>query len=261
MTLWVRYESDIGSAFGTLEGGIVSEFEGDMFFDNEATGATHNINDVTLLPPCSPQTFIGLWNNFYEAATKYTWPIPNEPLYFLKSLSSILQPNGIIRRPRYYEGRIMFEGELGIVIGRQTTNVTESQADQYIFGYTCVNDITAIELIDSDDSFPQWCRAKSFDTFGPFGPVVARELDISNLRVQTLVNDRVRQDYSISDMIFSPQALVSNISMDMTLQPGDVISCGTSVGVLPMRPGSTVEVVIDGVGTLRNQFLDTADSD
>ena len=261
MTLWVRYESDVGSAFGTLTEDIISEFDGDLYFNNAPTGTTHNINNVKLLPPSSPQTFIGLWNNFHEAATKYAWPVPDEPLYFLKSLSSILEPDGIIRCPRYYEGRVMFEGELGVVIGRQATRVPESQADQHIFGYTCVNDITAISLIDSDDHFPQWCRAKSFDTFGPFGPVVACDLDASNLRVQTLVNGRVRQDYSISDMIFSPQTLVSRISMDMTLNPGDVISCGTSVGVLPMRPGSTVEVAIDGIGTLRNQYLGTTDSD
>ena len=129
-----------------------------------------------------------------------------------------------------------------------------SDAHEYIFGYTCVNDITAVSLIDDDNSFAQWCRAKSFDTFGPLGPKIVDNLEVSKLRVRTLRNGKERQNYPISDMIFSPETLLSKISQEITLCPGDVIACGTSLGALPMRPGSTVEVTIDGIGTLQNKY-------
>jgi 2-keto-4-pentenoate hydratase/2-oxohepta-3-ene-1,7-dioic acid hydratase in catechol pathway len=121
-----------------------------------------------------------------------------------------------------------------------------------IFGYTCVNDVTAFEIITEDESFPQWCRAKSFDTFAPIGPVIARGLDPDGLTVQTRVGGKVRQDYPVSDMFFSPRQLVSLISRGMTLLPGDVIACGTSTGAMPMRPGVTIEVEIAGIGVLAN---------
>ena len=149
---------------------------------------------------------------------------------------------------------MVYEGELGVVIGRRCSGVSEEQAGEYIFGYTCINDVTALQLINQDPAFPQWTRAKSFDTFGPFGPTVAAGLDLAGLTVKTLLNGRERQNYPVSDMIFAPEVLVSRISHDMTLSPGDVIACGTSIGALPMKPGSTVEVVIEGIGTLRNTF-------
>ena len=111
-----------------------------------------------------------------------------------------------------------------------------------------------MSLIDDDNSFAQWCRAKSFDTFGPLGPKIVDNLEVSKLRVRTLLNGKERQNYPISDMIFSPETLLSKISQEITLCPGDVIACGTSLGALPMRPGSTVEVTIDGIGTLQNKY-------
>jgi len=124
--------------------------------------------------------------------------------------------------------------------------------DEYIFGYTCVNDVTALDILTRDPSFPQWTRAKSFDTFGPFGPAIATGLDPSTLTVKTLLNGKERQNYPISDAVFSPHEIVSRISKEITLEPGDIITIGTSPGVLPLRPGATVEIVIDGIGTLVN---------
>jgi 2-keto-4-pentenoate hydratase/2-oxohepta-3-ene-1,7-dioic acid hydratase in catechol pathway len=123
-----------------------------------------------------------------------------------------------------------------------------------VFGYTCANDVTVADILHRDPSFAQWVRAKGFDTFCPFGPVVATGLDPSTLVVRTLLNGDVRQDYSISDMRFSVEQLVSLISFDMTLVPGDIILCGTSIGVGSMKPGSLVEVEIAGIGTLSNRF-------
>ena len=123
-----------------------------------------------------------------------------------------------------------------------------------MFGYTCANDVTVADILNRDASFAQWVRAKGFDTFCPMGPVVATGLDPATLTVTTLLDGEVRQHYPISDMRFSVQQLVSLISLDMTLHPGDVILCGTSVGVGSMKPGSLVEVEIDGIGKLSNRF-------
>ena len=256
MSLWLRFEQDGTERFGRLEadGQTILVHEGDMFAGPTATATTVSLNAVRLLTPTSPRQFFGLWNNFRELATKQQLAIPEEPLYFIKAPGSVLEPGGVIRKPAAYDGRVIFEGELGIVIGRHLSNVNEQQAAAGIFGYTCVNDVTAIDLLNKDPSFAQWIRAKSCDSFGPFGPVVATDLDWSQLVIRTLVNGRERQNYPAADMILPPAAIVSLISRELTLMPGDVISCGTSLGALPMRPGTTVEVVIAGIGTLVNTF-------
>ena len=140
------------------------------------------------------------------------------------------------------------------MIGCECRAVSDADAANHIFGYTCINDVTAVELIGKDATFAQWTRAKSFDTFGVFGPVVATGLDPSTLSIRTLLNDQERQNYPVSDMILAPVKIVSMISQDMTLHAGDVICCGTSVGVGSMKPGSTIAVTIDGIGTLGNRY-------
>jgi 2-keto-4-pentenoate hydratase/2-oxohepta-3-ene-1,7-dioic acid hydratase in catechol pathway len=252
MTHWIRCLYEKAELFGVLEGGQITIFTGDMFDDPQPTDRTLGLDEVIILPPTRPTKMIGLWNNFNAAAENNGWAIPEQPLFFIKPPSCFLASGGVIRRPASYAGRVVYEGELGIVIGRTCSGVTEEQASDFIFGYTCVNDVTALQLINLDPAFPQWTKAKSFDTFGPFGPTVAAGLDPTGLTVKTLLNGRERQSYPVSDMIFPPEVLVSRISHDMTLCPGDVIACGTSLGVLPMKPGSTVEVVIEGIGTLQN---------
>jgi len=125
----------------------------------------------------------------------------------------------------------------------------------YVFGYTCVNDITAVELLKTDRSFAQWTRAKSFARFGPFWPVIATDVKPARMVVRTLVNGKERQNYPVRDMIFSPEQLVSLVSRDLTLSAGDIISCGTSVGAGPIPAGALMDVVIDGVGTLSNRYI------
>ena len=209
---------------------------------------------MTLLTPTAPSKLIALWNNFHAMAAKFELAIPEEPLYFIKGSNSFLAAGQTIRSPRAYHGRVVFEGELGIVIGRTAREVSEREAGDYVFGYTCINDVTAFDLINKDPSFAQWTRAKSFDTFGVFGPVVASGIDPAGLSIRTLLDGEERQNYPVSDMIFSPPQLVSLISRDMTLEPGDVIACGTSVGAGRMKPGSTIEVAIEGIGRLSNRF-------
>ena len=188
------------------------------------------------------------------SAAKLGLAAPHEPLFFVKTANSFLATGETIRMPPSFDGKVVYEGELGIVIGRRCRAVSVADAPQYIFGYTCINDVTAADIINRDPAFQQWSRAKSFDTFGVFGPVVATGLDPAVLSVRTMLNGQERQNYPVADMIFPPAQLVSLISQDMTLEPGDVICCGTSVGVGSMKPGSTVEISIDGIGILANRF-------
>lgn len=179
---------------------------------------------------------------------------PAHPLWFVKTSNCFMATGEPIRRPAGYDGLLVFEGELGIVIGKPCRNIGESEADDFIFGYTCVNDVTARDILRSDPSFPQWSRAKSFDSFGPFGPMIATGVEPDALTVRTLVNGEEKQNYPVADMFFRPRAIVSRLSQDMTLMPGDVIACGTSLGAGSIREGDLVEIVIDGVGCLANRF-------
>lgn len=256
MTHWIRFQHAGATGFGILEGNAIAVHEGDMFDAPAATGASLSLDDVVPVAPTAAGKMLALWNNFHALAEKLDQKIPPEPLYFIKANGSYLGTGGVIRKPSSYDGKVVFEGELGIVIGRECRSVSERKAESHIFGYTCINDVTAIEIIARDATFAQWTRAKSFDTFGVFGPVVATGLDPATLTIRTVLNDQERQNYPVSDMIFGPHAIVSAISRDITLHPGDVICCGTSVGVGSMKPGSIIEVTIDGIGTLSNRYED-----
>ena len=258
MTLWVRFREREQERFGVLDGGQISVHCGDMFGEHTPDGTTRDLADVELLCPVKPRTFIGLWNNYRALAAKTGQPEPDVPLYFIKAPGSVLDPGKIIRRPRSYDGRILFEGELGVVIGALCRDVDEVAAERAIFGYTCVNDATALQWIGEPANFAQWTRAKSCDTFGPIGPAIATGLDWSTLHVRSVLNGRERQNYPASDMILSPPRIISLLSREMTLAPGDVIACGTSVGALPMRPGDRIEIRIDSIGVLANQFEEGA---
>ena len=231
MSHWVRFRGEGRTKFGKVEGETITVFEGDMFEQPERTGETALVEDIEYLTPCQPSKIIGLVNNFHAAAEKLGLPIPEEPLYLFKPPSTLLPHQGNIVQPKADVGPVIFEGELGIVIGKTCKEISESEVDDCIFGYTCVNDVTAMQLLRRDEQFAQWCRSKSFDTFGVFGPGIVTDIDPSTLRVQSILNGRVQQDYPVSDMIFSPKELVLRISHNMTLLAGDLIICGTSVGV------------------------------
>ena len=255
MPHWIRFEHEGMTGFGTLSDGVIEEHEGDLFDGPAATGRQLDLAAVRVLTPAVPGKMIALWNNYHELAEKLELAPPAEPLYFFKAGTSFIASGETIRRPPAYDGRVVYEGELGIVIGKRAAGVAEDEAPDHIFGYTCINDVTAIDLLNRDPTFPQWARAKSFDGFGAFGPVIATDIDPLGLSVRTLLNGEERQNYQVRDMIFRPARLVSLLSRDMTLLPGDVIACGTSLGVGSMKqPRNTVEVTIDGIGTLTNIF-------
>jgi 2-keto-4-pentenoate hydratase/2-oxohepta-3-ene-1,7-dioic acid hydratase in catechol pathway len=254
MALWIRYSLDGRVGFGTLDGNRIGVHDGDMFAGARATGATVALDAVKVLTPTQPTKMIALWNNYRALAAKAGNAIPEEPLWLLKAPNSFLAHGETIRVPASNPGKVVYEGELGVVIGKRCKAVSEAAAPDFIFGYTCINDVTAAELIGKDKSFAQWVRAKSFDTFGVFGPVVATGLDPSTLTVKLVLNGDERQNYPCSDLIFPPARIVSMLSQDLTLEPGDVICVGTSVGVGSMKPGSSVSVTIDGIGTLSNRY-------
>ncbi len=260
MARWMKFRRpdacDSPDRFGRLDGDWLEVHTGDLFTSPKPTGERVAVADVMCLPPCVPGKFIGLWNNFRAAAEKAGNAIPAEPLYFIKPTTSYAGPGAVIRPPANYDGRVVFEGELGVVIGRRAYRVTPDEAHACIFGYTVVNDVTALDLIGRDASFAQWTRAKGADGFGVFGPAIATDLDPHTLVVRSILNGRERQNYAISDAIFAPHQVVSQLSYDMTLVPGDVIALGTSLGAAPMKPGATIEIVIDGIGALVNQFAE-----
>ena len=250
---WARFQShDIPAGFGILDGDRIAEYAGDMFAEPRPTGKSLALEDCTLLAPCTPTKMVALWNNFRALAAKLGKQAPVHPLFLIKPASCIIGPNEAIVRPTGYTGRIAYEGELGIVIGGRCKDVPPERASRFIFGYTCVNDVTAADVLNETPDFAQWCRSKGYDTFGCIGPVIITDLDWARTRVITRLGESERQNYLLSDMILPPDALVSRISHDMTLMPGDVIACGTSLGVGSIRDGGDVEVIIDAVGSLKN---------
>ena len=254
MALWARVTHDGRECFGTVEGDTLRVQAGDMLANPQPTGESIPFGAAKLLTPTTPSKMVALVDNYHALVAKLNHAVPAEPLYFLKAGNSFLAGGETIRAPGSYAGKVVYEGELGIVIGKRCSAVAEADAERCIFGYTCINDVTAIEIISRDPGFAQWTRAKSFDSFGVFGPVIATGVDPAKLVVKTILNAQERQSYPVSDIIFAPARLVSLISHDMTLEAGDVIACGTSTGVGSMKPGSTVSIVIDGIGALTNRF-------
>ncbi len=233
--------------------------DGDLFAAPTAAGERVALADVELLAPFEPSSILALWNNFHERAEAEGQTIPATPLYFMKPVTSVVPSGATIYRPRGHQGRVIFEAELGIVIGRECRHIDVAQADEHIFGYTCVNDVTAIEFLFEDKAFQQWTRSKGFDTFTPLGPCINTDIDPAPLHVLGILDGETRQDYPVEDMIFSPQQIVAMISSYQTLVPGDLICCGTSVGARTMKPGSEIEISIPGIGSLVNAFDDYPD--
>ncbi|WP_284265370.1 fumarylacetoacetate hydrolase family protein [Roseicyclus amphidinii] len=245
---WARGKTGAGEIVtGVIEGEALHPRAG--LGSDDAAGEAVALAELTLLPPVVPGKFIGLWNNFKAAAEKNGNDHPTHPLWFLKADTSLAGPGAEVALPES-AGRVVFEGELGIVIGATCKDATEDEAAAAILGYTCVNDFTSLTVLTADPSFPQWTRAKSFDGFGVIGPVIETDVDWATLTVTVNVDGRERQSYPAADMILSPPEVVQLLSRDMTLNPGDVIACGTSLGARPVKAGQVVEVVIEGIGAL-----------
>jgi 2-keto-4-pentenoate hydratase/2-oxohepta-3-ene-1,7-dioic acid hydratase in catechol pathway len=210
--------------------------------------------EAKLLAPVRPSKIVCVGRNYREHAAELGNEVPSEPLLFFKPPSSLLAPGSEIRRPKLSQ-RVDYEGELGVVIGRKCYKLgNEDDARPYILGYTCVNDVTARDLQNTDG---QWTRAKGFDTFCPCGPLVTDEINPwTGVGVETRVNGDVRQQGNTREFIFSLGAVIRYISQAMTLFPGDLIATGTPKGVGPVVAGDVIEVGVEGVGVLRNPVVD-----
>jgi 2-keto-4-pentenoate hydratase/2-oxohepta-3-ene-1,7-dioic acid hydratase in catechol pathway len=206
--------------------------------------------DVTILSPSKPSKIVCVGLNYVEHAHELSMALPDEPIIFMKPPSSVLAPGGQIVYPDSSH-QLDYEGELAVVIASRCKNVSVKEADKYILGYTCFNDVTARDLQRKDG---QWTRAKSFDTFAPFGPFIAK-VDPFDVDIKTRLNGRSVQDSNTSDLIFDVPKLLQFISGIMTLEPGDVIATGTPPGVGSMQKGDEVEVEIEGIGVLKNSVV------
>lgn len=249
---YVRYSYQGTVSSGVVADGQIEEIAGSMYRCAEKTGKVLGLNEVELLSPCEPSKVIVIGLNYAGHVAEARREIPTDPIIILKAQTSVIANNQpiVIWNPDHV---VHFEGELAVVIGKQCWNVSRQDALQYVFGYTCGNDVSDRTLQRRDG---QWVRAKSFDTFGPLGPWIETEIaDPASLNLKTHVNGQLKQSASVSDMIFDIPALVEAVSKVMTLLPGDVILTGTPAGVGPLVPGDVVEVTIDGIGTLSNPVV------
>jgi 2-keto-4-pentenoate hydratase/2-oxohepta-3-ene-1,7-dioic acid hydratase in catechol pathway len=258
MEKWARINHNGNIKFGKLSNDEISItiYEGDMFQSPNETQEVLPIESISLLSPCEPSKMIALWNNYKALADEKGLSYPEKPLYVFKSPTSFAGPNDHISHPANYDGDVFFEGELGIVVGATVKDLDNTNdAKNAIFGYTCINDVTAFGLLKNDPNFDQWTRCKGFDNFGVFGPCIATGVEPSNLKIKTIINDSdIKQDYPVSDMMFSAEQIIMYLSQNMTLYAGDVICVGTSLGLGPMEKGSKVTINIESIGSLSNTY-------
>ena len=246
----VRFRSGDDIAYGLAEAAGVTLYRGSPFVAWEATETLIPWESVQLLAPVIPSKVVCVGKNYVDHADEMGGVVPDEPLIFLKPATSVVGPESRVVYPDI-SNEVHHEGELAVVIGKLAKDVKAEDASQYIFGYTAANDVTARDIQRREG---KWTRAKGFDTFCPLGPGIETELDpLEKLSIVTRVNGEVRQAGFTSDMVFGVAELIEFITQVMTLLPGDVILTGTPSGVGPVLPGDTMEVEIDGVGTLSNR--------
>lgn len=248
-----RFEAGDSSAlrFGILEGDSIAEIKGTPWGAEawKKTGRLIPVTSVRLIAPVTPTKIVCVGRNYAAHAAELGNDVPKEPLIFLKPPSSIVGPGEPVVLPRF-SNRVEHEGELGLVVGRQASHLSDSDdALSFLCGYTCVNDVTARDLQKAD---VQFTRAKGFDTFCPVGPHIETDLNPADVLVECRVNGGVRQSGRTSLMIFSAAFVVRWISRMMTLEPGDLIATGTPAGVGPLVAGDKAEVFVEGIGLLSN---------
>ncbi len=249
---YMRVRTNYGPTYARVEEGICHLLSGAPWERGVQVLAASPAAGLELCAPCAPGKIVCVGVNYHDHAAEFGHTLPESPLLFLKPPSSVIGPEEAIVYPPCWTERVDYEAELAAVIGRQARHITAADAHDCIFGYTCLNDVTARDLQRKDG---QWTRAKSFDTFCPIGPAIVRGMDVSNLRIESRVNGQVRQHSTTARLIFGVAEIVAFVSQVMTLEPGDVIATGTPAGVGPLQPGDIVEVEIEHIGCLRNPVI------
>ncbi len=246
-----RFRRDGREAYGVVEGDAVRALTAAPWSGGLPEGAPIPLSGVTLLAPAEPSKVVCVGRNYRAHAKELGNEVPPVPLLFLKPSTAVVGPQEAIRRPEASR-EVHHEGELGVVLGRALSRATAAEARLAVFGYTCLNDVTARDIQREEKQFT---RAKGFDTFCPIGPVIETGLDPLDATVVCRVNGAERQRGYTRDMAFDAFALLSFISSVMTLLPGDVVATGTPEGVGALQRGDWVEVEIPGIGILRNPVV------
>ncbi len=250
-----NYEGNL--SYGIVKDKVLLPIAGSPLSTREpATLPEIPLSGVGFSLPVEPSKIVCVGRNYVAHARELGNKVPSEPLLFLKAPSSLISDGENVVLP-VQSDQVEHEGELAVVIGRKCRNLKEmDNAFDYIFGFTCLNDVTARDVQRKDIQFT---RGKSFDTFCPVGTFIETEIDVSDLRVTTKVNGEIKQDGRTSQMIFDIPFLVRYISNQMSLFPGDLIATGTPAGVSKLSAGDVCEVEIEGVGVLRNTVIDNSE--
>ncbi len=235
--------------YGWLHDDCVGLVEGNLFGEYRRLEASFKLSEVKILAPVIPEKIICLGRNFVEHAKEQGVEVPESPLIFLKPPSAVIAEAEEVVLPLQSQ-QVEHEAELVVVIGKQGRWIPIEDAQNYVFGYTIGNDITARDLQAKDG---QWTRAKGFDTFCPLGPWIETELDPSDLLITCRVNSELRQMASSSEMVFSVPQVIAYVSSIMTLKPGDLIFTGTPSGIGSIVSGDEMEIEIEGIGVLHNR--------
>ena len=206
---------------------------------------------VEILVPCTPTKIVGVARNFAAHAAERERAVPQEPLLFVKPLTTLTTWNGPIVNPPAC-ARLNYEGEVAVVIGKEGHLIAEDAAMEHVWGYTVIDDVTARDIQNREEAF---VRAKGYDTFAPVGPCVATGLDPLSLIVETHVNGELQQHGPLTDLVHSIPQLIHFISGIMTLFPGDIIATGTPKGMIPVVPGDVVDVSVAGIGRISNPIV------
>lgn len=233
---------------GVVESDRIHQLASSFFDSIEKTGQTFALSEVTLLTPVEPSKIICIGLNFEDHAAEIGQTKQNEPLMFFKPPSALIATGEAIVIPRQTRN-VELEVELAIVVGKKAKNVSLADAKSHILGYTIANDVTARDVQFSD---LQWARSKGFDTFGPLGPWIETDFQPANKKLISRVNGEIRQNGNTRNMIASPEELISYVSQNLTLFPGDVILTGSPAGISGIKSGDLVECEIEGIGILSN---------
>ncbi len=245
-----RYSTENGPAYGIVEGATLFAASGDLFGGLSKGAEVGNVADAKLLAPLDPGKIVCIGLNYaLHAKESGVTELPKEPVVFMKPQSAVIGPGETIEIANP-QNKTDYEAELAVVIGKTAKDIEPADAAGYIFGFTAANDVSDRDLQFGPGG--QWIRAKGFDTYCPLGPVIATDIEPGNLKIGSKLNGEQRQDSNTNDLIFDVPFLVSFLSKIMTLNQGDIILTGTPEKVGPMKPGDTIEVELEGVGSLTN---------
>ena len=248
---FARFKKDSTIGYAVVEGKILKVLKGDFLGGVTFSGIEYKLDEVRILAPVVPRQIIAVGLNYLDHIKEFgDRPVPENPTLFVKLPSTVIGPEDDILLPKGYQ-RVDFEAELAVVISKHCYDVSPEEAGEYIFGATCLNDVTERVIQKADG---QWTRGKNFPTFCPIGPYVVTDINLGELDVCSRLNGKTMQSSNTRHFLWNPAELVSFISRSIPLEAGDIVTTGTPSGVAPMAAGDTIEIEIEGVGCLVNHI-------